>query len=142
LYKNEQLDSSNPIILDINGNLTTTNDMDIKATYRVVINMVTDMSVLNSQAALILKRYLEAEMAILNIKKSNYTTFLEYYAILFNIPKEEVLACVAKNQYKNTLFKITEPVWIKFFTKELVINLTGIMDEKMTSLNQFSPIAE
>lgn len=61
LYKNEDKDT-NKVIMDSDGTLRTEYPMDIKSTYRVVFNILTDLNFLNKKTLTSVKLYLMEEM--------------------------------------------------------------------------------
>lgn len=61
LWKNDRRDYQNKIILEEDGTLRSTYELDFKYTYRVSFNLVTDLSLLTQDAKRRLKSYVETQ---------------------------------------------------------------------------------
>lgn len=130
------------LLLDELGNLRTELDLSLMKTYRLVINIVADTDFLLRQAKDRLKAYVELEKEILieargrdlttdYNKSKEYSfpeTFIDNYITLLSVPTAEVNNAITKN-YKDIMFNIKEPHWAKFYTQEILTNLTGFMKE-------------
>ena len=130
------------LLLDELGNLRTELDLSMMKTYRLVINIVADTDFLLRQAKERLKAYVELEKEILieargrdlttdYNKGKEYSfpeTFIDNYITLLSVPTAEVNNAITKN-YKDIMFNIKEPHWAKFYTQEILTNLTGFMKE-------------
>lgn len=61
LWKNDKRDYQNKIILEEDGTLRSTYELDFRYTYRVSFNLVTDLSLLTQEAKRRLKSYVETQ---------------------------------------------------------------------------------
>lgn len=130
------------LLLDELGNLRTELDLSLMKTYRLVVNIVADTDFLLRQAKERLKAYVELEKEMLieargrdlttdynkNKEYSFPDTFIDNYITLLSVPTAEVNNAITKN-YKDIMFNIKEPHWAKFYTQEILTNLTGFMEE-------------
>lgn len=140
LYENCKKIDSNPLIIDNDGNLTTTYPMNIKNSYHVNINVVTDLTVLNPEAKAIFKQFLLDEMALLNLNLSEYASFLEYYIELLSIQTEVLVDGIIRYGYQDAMFNIVGPRSVSYFTKEVLINVAGFMNETITAIDAGIPM--
>lgn len=78
LFKDNKKDYKNKIIMDNLGNLTTYDNMDIKSIYRVMFNVVTDISMLKPAAAKRFKQFCSEQL--LDNREKESPTFQEFYS--------------------------------------------------------------
>lgn len=131
LFKDFKKDFNNKVILDADGNLTTLYPMDIKSTYRVMFSIVTDVNVLTPDAKRRLREFINSEVGA--ALKSEYRTdlFIDSILTLFNVSDGELANAVSNiNNMGDLLFSIEERSWKKIKTTEIVLTLTGVINEK------------
>lgn len=69
LFKNDKLDYGNPVLMDKDGNLTSTKPLDYKYTYRVMFNIVNNLTRLSTDAKSRFKNYVKKQLES-NTKRS------------------------------------------------------------------------
>lgn len=146
LYRNGKIDS-NVIQMDEDGNLYTSEPMDIKSTYRVVINIVNDLNMVSVNSRKRIKSYISNEIEELkNIKTErelsiskdrakeskreynptgveyfDYESLAEVYLNIFNIEHDDIINMLVKTpRVEELVFKITDPKFDMFKTKQLL----------------------
>lgn len=81
LFKDGKRDYKNKILMDHLGNLTTYENMDIRSIYRVVFNVITDVTMLRPAAAKRFKRFCSEQLLDNKDKPSpTFTEFQSYWA--------------------------------------------------------------
>ena len=129
------------LLLDELGNLRSEIDLSLMKTYRLVVNVVADTDFLLKQARERLKAFVELEKEIIleanrdltteynKMKQYSFpSTFIDNYITLLSIPTATVNDAIKKD-YKDIMFNIKEPHWAKFYTTEILVNLTGFMKD-------------
>lgn len=156
LYKNNKKDYNNEITMDDNGVLTSKLPLDIKSTYRVMFSVVTDLDMVTPEAKIRIKNYIKEEIALLKEEEKQELPFsierlrdtdrdtvtsgveqykresvIESYLTLLNIDNSEITNTIINTpRVEDIVFKIKEPLWSMFKTKEVMLVLTGVLDKK------------
>ena len=109
LWKNNKKDYQNKIIMEEDGTLKTLYNLDYKYSYRVSINLLTDLSLLTQDA----KRRIKAWVAE-QIKSNITTTSLDKYKVYwqnanFQKMKRDLVEAIAKDNFITDWISITQP---------------------------------
>lgn len=131
LYKDFKKDYSNKVLLDIDGNLTSLNPLDIKNTYRVVFSVFLDLTLLDPAAIKRTKEFINSEVALGHAYLENHGTIADSYLNLLNISDLE-LAKLVTNATKvgDVPFLIQNRKAASFMTKETALTLVAVLEEK------------
>lgn len=143
LYKNDKKDYSNKVILEGDGTLRSTYPLDYRYTYRVVVNIYRDLTLLNINARKRLKNFIIGELGSdeLSDKKVFFNNMynditvsdstkdiVTSYITLLGAKPENVYDVMHKtNKYSDLMFNLTAD---PNFRRTVQINLTSILREK------------
>lgn len=109
LWKNNKRDYQNKIKLDQHGVLRSTYELDYRYTYRVSINIITDLSMLTLDAKNRLKKFLEEQLSK-DTKTDTLDKYKKYWQhISFNKIRRDVIELIAKDNFITDWIAITQP---------------------------------
>lgn len=148
LYRNKDRDT-NKVILDEDGTLRTEYPMDMKSTYRVVFNILTDLNMLNGQALKRVKSYFQTELedkqldtiktyADSMIYKSPYSitqneskTMVKTFLSLISVDDKYVYKQLTSgvNPY-DIPFTISDNRWLQMRNKQIFMVIAAAMEKK------------
>lgn len=130
LYKNDVRDNEAGLYLEEDGMLRTHNPMSLKATYRVMFSVVTDLNMISPEARERIRKCINRIMADVIDNNSNLETIIDSYVSLLNITDQELLELVKNsNGTGDIIFGIENRKWFKYKTKETMLVLTGALNE-------------
>lgn len=148
LYKDQDRDT-NKVILDEDGTLRTEYDMDMKSTYRVVFNVLTDLNLLNKNALRRVKSYFQEELdnneektnmsfqdVVFNKNKGNITqesteNMVLTYLNLINVDNSYVFKQLTNDVVPTEIpFTISDNRWASMKTKQIFMVLAAALEKK------------
>lgn len=131
LYKNGRIDPINKVVLEEDGTLHTVYPMDLKCMYHVVFCILTDLDYLSKEAKERIRQFIRDELERAAAKQAISDTLLSSYLTVLSIPPNETQAALAKDEKtENVIFNLKDYKWRMFFTKEVVVVLTGVLEKK------------
>lgn len=147
LYRDGKIDSSNKLLIDEEGNLTTEVPMDIMSTYRVVISIINDLSLVRQEHQNRIKLFIKQEVeASINAKRNlafkdtvhidseevyqDKETLIDSYFSLFTVEDRVITNMVKDMPVEEMLFRFTEPKYAGMMTKQLHHTLAGVLETK------------
>lgn len=147
LYRNGKIDSDNKIVMDEEGNLTTELPMDILSTYRVIISLINDLSLIRQEHQNRIKAFISEEMQNVIDARRNLAfkdtihvdneevyqekeTLVDSYFSLFNIDDRVITNMVNEIPVEEMLFRISEPKYAGMMTKQVHHTLAGVIETK------------
>ena len=119
IYKDGVWDSENTVYMDSELNLRTSLDLDETSIYRVCINVITDINMLNTDDKKRLETYLES-VAV----DGAVSPIVEYYANTFNIDSADIPQYYTDYE---VLTNITDNNWVRYYTVQETITLAGML---------------
>lgn len=146
LYKDREVDN-NEVILDEDGTLRTKYPMDIKSTYRVVFNILTDLNLLTKPAYTRVKNYFAEEFrnkpeynnpslhpnrhVNFSIDQSDNSTMVTTYLNLLAVDDYYVNKQLQQGiQPYEVPFTIKDNRWQQIRTKQITMILASAMEKK------------
>lgn len=126
LYKNKQIDPTNKVKILRNGDVVTTEDMDLRATYRVVFNILIDLDMLTADA----KRRIKEYLASIAVDSKTVDNISSAYITILNIPENKIKA--AMEEAKTTtdvIFKLTDISSEPFKTRQTTMIYSAMLEE-------------
>lgn len=135
LYKDRSKDT-NRVIMDSDGTLRTEYDMDIKSTYRVMFNVLTDLNFLNKAAYNRVQTYFRNELDTNDPKAPNITqydnnTLIKTYLNLISVDNNYINKELAKGVMPYDIpFTIQDNRWLQIRTKQIAMVIAYAMEEK------------
>ena len=147
LYRDGKIDAGNRILIDTLGNLTTEIDMDIMSTYRVIISLVNDLSLIKVPNQNRIKTFIRTEVdKSINAKKNlafkdtvhvnndevyqDKETLIDSYFSLFDIKDRVITNMLNDIPVEELLFNFTEPKYANIMTKQIQYTFAGIIENK------------
>ena len=131
LIKDGVKDYKNRVIIDEELNLTTEFPMDIKSTYRVMINVLTYLNILSRDN---LKRINDYVLNMQNETPENeVVSLIDYFLDLYDIvdlPISDMLNNSLLNSDLKYLTAIKQDVWKKVYTVQTSMIYAGILETK------------